>query len=74
MKMRFFTDRFKQQNLTQRPIYINWYHEHEAVNYPLNIDMKRIWIEIEIPSDSQLWPDYFKGEQAAVLSTEIQHT
>lgn len=71
--MRFFTDRFKDQNLTHKPIFLNFYHEGEAINYPLSIDMKRVWIEIDIPTDEQLWPDYFKGVSAAVTSVEVQH-
>lgn len=72
MKMRFFTDRFKDQNLTQKPIYISWYHENQAINYPIGPDSKRVWIEVDVPEDSQLWPNFFMGTSATVISTEVQ--
>ena len=68
MKVKFFTDRYPNQD----PKFINLSHESHAIMISKNSNCKRVWVTIEIPSDEQLWPEKFTGEQAKVLKIDIQ--
>lgn len=68
MRVKFFTDRYPNQDKK----FINLSHESLAITTPKSNCCKRVWITIDVPSDEQLWPEQFTGEQAKVVEIEIQ--
>lgn len=69
MKLKFFTDRWKGQDLN---VQLTFFPEKSAVNISKQADCKRIWIEVEMPDDRQLWPNDFMGEIVPVTNTEVE--
>lgn len=38
------------------------------ISYP----RKRMWLSVEIPSDAELWPEIFEGQEVKVVKQEIE--
>lgn len=68
MKVRYYADRYPGQNLED----IYWSRESQAAVSRLYEHNRRIWIEIDVPTDKQLWPENFVGENlyAPIIKTE----
>ena len=68
MKVKFFMDRYPNMN----EVYGSFTHESLANSFKKSPEAKRIWIEVNIPDDRQLWPDSFVGVSAEVLDVKVQ--
>jgi hypothetical protein len=69
MRLKFFTDRFPEQNIVNS---IHWYPEVAATRMQLSPQFKRIWIVVDIPIDQELWPESFEGLKADVLEVSTE--
>ncbi len=68
MKLRFFCDRYKNQNMN----YLTFLPEATAEVVKVMPGSKRVWIEVEVPSDPDLFGAPSVGVVDSVVAEEVK--